>query len=57
MHWFAFGQVWRVHWGHFKTKSEETGPPQWFHFGKEDALFYGFPAKDGLAKVRKSIAQ
>jgi len=44
-------EVWRVHWGHFKTKSEETGPPQWFHFGKEDALFYGFPAKDGLAKV------
>jgi len=43
-------EVWRVHWGHYKLK-EGKQSPQWFHFGKEDGLFYGFPGKDGIAKV------
>lgn len=31
-----------MHWGHYHLK-EGGAPPQWFHFGKGDALFYGFP--------------
>jgi glycine/D-amino acid oxidase-like deaminating enzyme len=42
--------VWRVHWGHYKLK-EGKQSPQWFHFGKGDALYYGFPGEDGIAKV------
>mmetsp|Transcript_14851 Transcript_14851/g.25137 ORF Transcript_14851/g.25137 Transcript_14851/m.25137 type:complete len:1221 (+) Transcript_14851:276-3938(+) len=43
-------EVWKVHWGHYKLK-EGKQSPQWFHFGKDDGLFYGFPGKDGIAKV------
>jgi glycine/D-amino acid oxidase-like deaminating enzyme len=43
-------EVWKVHWGHYKLK-EGAQSPQWFHFGKDDGLFYGFPGKDGIAKV------
>jgi len=43
-------EVWRVHWGHYKLK-EGAQSPQWFHFGKDDGLFYGFPGEDGVAKV------
>jgi glycine/D-amino acid oxidase-like deaminating enzyme len=43
-------EVWRVHWGHYKLK-EGKQAPQWFHFGKGDALYYGFPGENGIAKV------
>ena len=43
-------EVWRVHWGHYKLKEGQQSP-QWFHFGKGDALYYGFPGENGIAKV------
>lgn len=43
-------EVWRVHWGHYKLK-DGAQSPQWFHFGKDDGLFYGFPGENGVAKV------
>eukprot|EP00232_Nephroselmis_pyriformis_P001473 CAMPEP_0182910146 /NCGR_PEP_ID=MMETSP0034_2-20130328/36136_1 /TAXON_ID=156128 /ORGANISM="Nephroselmis pyriformis, Strain CCMP717" /LENGTH=1185 /DNA_ID=CAMNT_0025046447 /DNA_START=31 /DNA_END=3588 /DNA_ORIENTATION=+ len=43
-------EVWGVHWGHAQLKKgAET--PQWFHFGEEEELIYGFPEADGKAKV------
>ncbi|KAA8497474.1 N-methyl-L-tryptophan oxidase [Porphyridium purpureum] len=45
-------EVWKVHWGHYKIQSEKQ-PRQWFFFGKEDALFYGFPKQGDHTPVGK----
>lgn len=45
-------EVWKVHWGYYQLKSGAQAP-QWFHFGKDNGLYYGFPAKEPglLSKV------
>ncbi|KAG5180499.1 S-adenosyl-L-methionine-dependent methyltransferase [Tribonema minus] len=43
-------EIWGVHWGHYKL-AEGAQSPQWFHFGKDDELVYGFPGRDGVGKV------
>ena len=44
--------MWKVHWGHYKMK-DGVQSPQWFHFGEDESLIYGFPGdkKGGIAKV------
>lgn len=37
-------EVWKVQWGHYNLRPDMQGKSeQWFHFGKDDALFYGIP--------------
>ena len=47
--------MWGVHWGHYHLK-EGAKPSQWFHFGKDDALFYGFPKEQAKSSGGKGGA-